>query len=130
MFALVGADCNSLHNVISMNNPESIESQVKLQICLAERNCDRRTRATMYAAVTSAGLGLYFIWYFGISPEWLMIIGAFGGVIGFVIYEANLKQRAVCPCCGGSWEMRGLGPGFMPIGKFYLKECPFCKLKI
>ena len=75
-------------------------------------------------------LGFLFIWLFDLQPIWVVVLAVFGGACGFVFHGLTLSQRAKCPSCGGSWEMEALNQRCVPNTRFYLKECPFCKMKI
>ena len=124
------ARMNELRLVPRMSVSESVEDQVRRQIALAEKNCDRRVRFVVYGSVVGFVIGLCLIWIIGLQPAWVVILGASGGVAAFVIHESSLKHKAKCPRCGGTWEMEGLRHGGIPVARFYLLECPFCKLRI
>jgi hypothetical protein len=112
-----------------MDTPDSLEAQVERQIGLAERNNHRRLRLIMWATVIAFSLGLLAIWVLGFSPECLAAIAACGGTAGFLFNQVGLKKSS-CPRCGSDWEMRSLDSRYMPITRFYLKECPYCGLKV
>jgi hypothetical protein len=105
-------------------------SEVDMQKRIAEQNCDRCLRFTLYGALAGGVIGVLIVWMVEVTSIWICIAALLSGASGAIIHQITRTQAAACPACGGSWEMKTLNHRMVPNTKFYLKNCPFCLMQI
>jgi hypothetical protein len=109
-----------------MEPNRAIENAIRI----AEHNCDRGLRYVLYSSVIFGAVDVVLLSYWDLSGTLALSLVAIGGVVGFMIQELSKAERAKCPFCGSSWEMRFFSETGAPCTKFEWKQCRYCGVEI